>query len=202
EGVPRPVDLERAERLAVVGVAQVQCDAAVRVRELFQRIERRLRAARPASGQRRDRRVEAAARQDQQRKAGPGFLVMKADGTAFAERHYAPPLSFVPTLSGSDILIRGEAGCDRVRKCRLCGAGAFGVASPGPPLKTWSPTYERRARWVRERGVRAASHWSDHISAARQRCSKACCTPPTPFRAREPRTRATGSAMLRRKRAN
>src|SRR5690606_21467516 len=96
EGVPRPVDLERAERLAVVGVAQVQCDAAVRVRELFQRIERRLRAARPASGQRRDRRVEAAARQDQQRKAGPGFLVMKADGTAFAERHYAPPLSCVP----------------------------------------------------------------------------------------------------------
>ena len=79
-GVPRPVDLERARGLAAIGVAQIRRDAAVFVLELLHRVERVVREAR-------DRRVQPAAGDHQQREAGAGLFVMDADVAFFVERH-------------------------------------------------------------------------------------------------------------------
>ena len=81
-GIPGPVDLERAGGLAGRRIAQVECDATVLVAELLHGMERRIGA-----GDILDVRVQPAARDQQQREAGAGFLVMDADGTLFKEGH-------------------------------------------------------------------------------------------------------------------
>ena len=79
-GVPRPAGLERPSRLAALGVAQIGGNDAELVREFVEWVERmRLQA--------RDGRVEPTARDHQQRKPGPGLLVMDADVALFIERH-------------------------------------------------------------------------------------------------------------------
>src|SRR4051812_36871604 len=91
-GVPRPVGFERTGGLAALGVAQIGGDDAVAVLELVERVERM--GLQPL-----DRRVQAAARNDQQRKTGAGLLVMDADIGFFVERHGVPP-SFGAPCSG------------------------------------------------------------------------------------------------------
>ena len=63
-------------------LAQIRRDHAVFVLELVERVER-VGLGRQA----RDRRVQPAARDDQQREAGAGFFVMDADVASFVERH-------------------------------------------------------------------------------------------------------------------
>ena len=85
-GVPWPVGLERARRLAAIGVAQIRCDDAIFVFELVKRIER-------MCGEAGNRRVQPAARDDQQRKAGASLFVMDANIAFFVERHRDFPCS-------------------------------------------------------------------------------------------------------------
>jgi hypothetical protein len=69
---------ERAGGLAALGIAQIRRDDAVPALELVERVERMGRQAR-------DRRIEAAAGDDQQRKAGTGLFVMDANVAFFME---------------------------------------------------------------------------------------------------------------------
>ena len=62
--------------------AQIRRDNAVFVLELVERVERVARSRQP-----RDRRVQPAAGNDQQRKTGASFFVMDADGAFFVEWH-------------------------------------------------------------------------------------------------------------------
>src|SRR5437763_3713202 len=79
-GVPRSAGLQRPRRLAAFGIAQIGGDDAEFVREFVERVERmRLQ---PRNG-----RVEPPARDHQQRKPGPGLLVMDSDVARFIERH-------------------------------------------------------------------------------------------------------------------
>src|SRR5215831_19423019 len=80
-GIPRPIDLERAGGLTAIGVAQVREDAAIFSLKLFDRIER------SATFQEGDRRVQSPARDEQQRKARAGLLILNANGAFFVERH-------------------------------------------------------------------------------------------------------------------
>jgi len=80
--IPRPVDLERARGLAGVGVPEVGRDAAILSLELLDRIE--------GIGQPCDRRVQPAARDEQQRVTGAKLLVVNANGTFFVK---GPPSS-------------------------------------------------------------------------------------------------------------
>ncbi len=79
EGIPGSFGLERACGLAALGVAQVGRDATVLALELLDRVERR------AGGEIGDRRVQAAAGDEQQRKAGPGLLVADPHGALLVE---------------------------------------------------------------------------------------------------------------------
>ena len=79
-GVPRPVDLERARGLAAIGVAQIRRDDAVFAFELFHRVKGMVREPR-------DRGIQPATGDDQQRKAGTDLFVMDADVTSLIERH-------------------------------------------------------------------------------------------------------------------
>src|SRR6185437_5343537 len=81
-GIPGTVDLERTKGLPGIGVAQIESDAAVFVLELLDRVEGRIGA-----GDVRNRRIQSAARDEQQRKAGAGLLEMDTDGTPFIETH-------------------------------------------------------------------------------------------------------------------
>src|SRR5207302_9275717 len=72
-GIPRPVDLERAGGMAVIGIAQVRRDAAVLSLELLDRIEG------IAAVQAGDRRVHSASSDEQQREAGTGLLIVYAN---------------------------------------------------------------------------------------------------------------------------
>src|SRR5215510_9761700 len=94
-GIPRPIDLERAGRLAAIGVAHVREDAAVFSRELFDRIKR------SAALQAADRRVQSPARDEQQRKARTGLLILNANGAFFVERHSSSSLSSLLTKHSS-----------------------------------------------------------------------------------------------------
>jgi hypothetical protein len=67
-GVPRPVDVERAAAFAAIGIAQIGRDDAELALELVERVERMGRR-KP-----RDGRVQPAAGDDQQRKAGTGLF--------------------------------------------------------------------------------------------------------------------------------
>jgi len=78
-GIPRPVDLEWAGGLPVVGVAQVRRDAAVLALELRDRVKR--------ITQRGDRRVQSSAGDQEQREAGTRLLVADADAAFFVEPH-------------------------------------------------------------------------------------------------------------------
>src|SRR5882672_1925519 len=90
-GIPRPIDLERAGGLPAIGVAHVGEDAAVFSLELFDRIKR------SAAHQAGDRRVQSPARDEQQRKAEAGLLVLDANGAFFVERHSSSSLSSLLT---------------------------------------------------------------------------------------------------------
>src|SRR5271169_1512485 len=79
-GVPRPIDLKRTGGLPTLGVAQVGRDNAKLALELVEWVERVGRESR-------DRRVEPAAGDHQQRKAGAGLFVMDANLASFIERH-------------------------------------------------------------------------------------------------------------------
>src|SRR5271168_4513791 len=79
-GVPRPIDLKRTGRLATLGVAQIARDNAKLALELVEWVERVRREPR-------DRRVEPAAGDHQQREAGAGLLVANANVTFLKERH-------------------------------------------------------------------------------------------------------------------
>src|SRR5258705_13879613 len=78
-GFPGPVDFDRTSRLAVGGVAQVRRDTAVFALELLDRVERRV------AGEEANRRVQSAARKQQQREAGAGLLVVDANRAFFVE---------------------------------------------------------------------------------------------------------------------
>src|SRR6516162_3430666 len=80
EGVPRPVDLEWAGRLAGIGVAQISGDDAVLVLEFVERVER----VGLESG---NCRVEPAAGDHQQREAGANLRVANANLALLEERH-------------------------------------------------------------------------------------------------------------------
>src|SRR4029077_8186866 len=108
-GIPRPVDLERAGRLTAIGVAQVGEDAAVFSLELFDRIKR------SAAFQEGDRRVQSPPRDEQQRKARTGLLILNANGAFFVERHCSSSLSSLLTTHSS----RGGR--------RRCGGPLFSV---------------------------------------------------------------------------
>ena len=79
-GVPGPVHLQRPRGLAALGVAQIGRDHAELALELVERVERVGREAR-------DRGVQPAAGDDQQREAGTDLLVVDADVAFFIERH-------------------------------------------------------------------------------------------------------------------
>src|SRR5262245_13255625 len=80
ERIPWPVDLERAGGVAAVGVAQVARDATVLALEFRDRVER-------SAGQTGDGRVQAAAGNEQQRKACAVLLEVDANGAFFVETH-------------------------------------------------------------------------------------------------------------------
>jgi len=82
--VPRPVDLERAAGFAAIGVAQIHRDNAVLALELVHRVEGVVREAR-------DRGVQPAPGDHQQREAGADLLVMNTDFAFFVERHGVSP---------------------------------------------------------------------------------------------------------------
>ena len=86
-GVPRPVHLERSRGLAAIGVAQVEGDAAVFVLELGGGVERRRRRVLGIGNSR----IEPAAGNDQQRKAGADILVIDPHIAFFIERHAISP---------------------------------------------------------------------------------------------------------------
>src|SRR5438093_2050641 len=79
-GVPRPVDLKRTGGLATLGVAQIGRDNAKLALELVEWVERVRREPR-------DRRVEPATGDHQQREARAGLFVMDANLASFKERH-------------------------------------------------------------------------------------------------------------------
>ena len=85
ELVPALVRLKRAGRAAAVGVPDIEGDAAIGIAELDQRIKR------VGAVQHSDSRIQAAARDDQKRKALAGFLVVDADRTILENRHCCSP---------------------------------------------------------------------------------------------------------------
>src|SRR5215510_11660086 len=94
-GIPRPIDLERAGGLTTIGVAHVREDAAVFSLELFDRIKR------PAAFQAGDCRVQSPARDEQQREARTGLLILNANGAFFVERHCSSSLLSLLTKDSS-----------------------------------------------------------------------------------------------------
>src|SRR5205085_11043560 len=78
-GVPRPVNLDRAGGLAAGGVAQVRRDATILSLELLDRVKWRV------AGKERNGCVQTSAREQQQRKAGTGLLIVDANWASFIE---------------------------------------------------------------------------------------------------------------------
>src|SRR5215471_18922724 len=78
-GFPRPVHLDRTGGLAAGGVAQVRRDAAILSLEFLDRVERRV------AGEEANSRVQSAAREQHQRKAGTGLLIVDAHGSFFVK---------------------------------------------------------------------------------------------------------------------
>ncbi len=111
-GIPGTVDLQRPRGPAAIGVAQVGGDAAVLGLELRDRIERRAFAGEP-----RDRRVQSAAGDQQQREAGAGLLEVDANVAFFVHAHGR---SSLPGLLGKHAR-RGSHGRRR-GTCRQYGA--------------------------------------------------------------------------------
>src|SRR5437762_12699760 len=91
-GIPRPVDLKRAGGLPAIRIAQIEGDAAVFVLELGGRVERRGGGV-PSIG---NGRVQPAAGDDQQRKAGAaGVYVIDPYIAFFEKRHRVSPRKFL-----------------------------------------------------------------------------------------------------------
>src|ERR1019366_3938488 len=81
-GIPGTIDLERARGLTGIGITQVESDAAVLVLELLDCVEGRIGA-----GDALYIRVQSAAGDQQQRKAGTGLLVMDANRSLLVNAH-------------------------------------------------------------------------------------------------------------------
>src|SRR5262249_25892127 len=79
-GIPGAVDLERAGGVAAAGIAQVGRDAAVLTLEFRDRIEW-------SASEGGERRIQSAARNDQQRKAGPVLLKADTNRAFFVKAH-------------------------------------------------------------------------------------------------------------------
>src|SRR6516225_365696 len=101
-GLPRPVALKRARGLAALGVAQIGRDNAKLPLELVEWVERVRRKPR-------DRRVEPAAGDHQQREAGAGLFVMDTNLASFIERH-----GFLPFAIHVIIPARAEVPVNRM----------------------------------------------------------------------------------------
>jgi len=99
-GIPGPVGLERACRLAGIGVAQVGGDDAIFAAELGERIIRRLLARKACDG-----RVQTTSGDHQQRIARAFLFVMNANGTFLVKAH-----------RGSSLCLRQHLRC-----CGHCG---------------------------------------------------------------------------------
>src|SRR5262245_60534783 len=96
-GIPRPVDLERAARLAVDGVAQIRRDAAVLSLELRDGVEGRADEAG-------HRRVQSAPRNHQYRDARTGLLIGNANAAFFIKaRDGSRPNRALPNLLSQDL---------------------------------------------------------------------------------------------------
>src|SRR5262245_36440933 len=105
-GVPWPVDLKRAGGLAAVGVAQIRKYATEFALELFDRIER-------AGDQTLHPRIQCAASDEQQRKAGTNLSIADSRGAFFIKAHGGasrPGLLSERIRRRSDCC-RGGAGC-------------------------------------------------------------------------------------------
>src|SRR5262245_30268254 len=107
--IPGSVDLERAGGLTAIGVAQVREDTAVLSLELPYRVKGL------AAFQAGDRRVQAPARDEQQREARTGLLILNTNGAFFVERH--------GSFSCSSLLSKHSSGCGHHR----CGGPPFSV---------------------------------------------------------------------------
>src|SRR5262249_11351996 len=81
---PRPVDLDKSNRLAAWRVAQVRCDAAILSLELFNSVERRIAGEEGNGG------VQSAAREQHEREAGPDFLIVDANRALFEKLPGSP----------------------------------------------------------------------------------------------------------------
>src|SRR5215468_11198672 len=74
-GFPRPIELDGTRGLTAEGIAQVRGDAAVFRLQLLDRIK--------GVCQRSDRGVQSSARDQEEREAGTGFLIVDTNGTSF-----------------------------------------------------------------------------------------------------------------------
>src|SRR5215510_12217256 len=108
-GIPGSVDLERAGGLTAIGVAQIREDTAVLSLEFPYRVKG------PAAVQAGDRRVQSPARDEQEREARTGLLILNANGAFFIERH--------GSFSFSSLLTRHSSRCGHHR----CGGPPFSV---------------------------------------------------------------------------
>ena len=141
-GVPRPVDLKRARRLAAIGVARVQRDAAISVLELLHRIERR------RGGEERHGRVQSTAWKDQQRKAATCLLIVDADVAFFIESAWR----FFSLAAAC--VARGRARLKRRSRAR---------PRRWPRATIWCRSFERKSgrRFHDKNAVRRQIHPSD-----------------------------------------
>src|SRR6516165_9415457 len=98
-GVPRPIDVKRTGGMAPFGVAQIGGDNAKLALELVEWVERVRREPR-------DRRVEPAAGDHQQREARAGLFVMDANLASLIERMV---LSFSEFTREREL--QGNRGC-------------------------------------------------------------------------------------------
>src|SRR6202161_4959151 len=78
-GIPRPVDLDRADGLAAGGVAQVRCDAAILSLEFLNGVEGRVAGEEGNGG------VQSPAGKQHQRETGPGLLIVDTNGAFLVE---------------------------------------------------------------------------------------------------------------------
>src|SRR5262245_38632659 len=117
-GVPWPVHFQRPCGLAALGIAQIGRDHAELVLELVERVERVGREAR-------DRGVQPATGDDQQREAGTNLLIVDADVAFLVKWHGSLSLHSVVFCVRSRIAqTREPRECAERHRCaapRLCG---------------------------------------------------------------------------------
>src|SRR5262249_10339185 len=100
-GIPGTISLERTRGLPTPCVAEISGDDAILAAELVKRIVRRLLA-----GETRDGRIQAAARDHQQRITRSLLFIVDADGTSLVKAH-----------GGSSLCLRQHLRCCGHRGC-------------------------------------------------------------------------------------